>query len=167
MKRYHAIKLLLTLLIIASFFAKCKYGSESVNNLSKADSVNNCKSKKGRTPKGCPILPELQRINFYVETSASMGGYYNGETEFKTILSDLSVKMDKTIKPVSVFLLLIQLPNIINQWRIWEQTSPRHILQKAEAQNYIKFFQKLSRKQIQEMFQFLYRIAFYRFPIRW
>ncbi len=47
-------------------------------------------------PKGCieaakPATPvaKLRDVNFYIETSASMGGYLNGGTQFKNVITDL------------------------------------------------------------------------------
>jgi hypothetical protein len=45
------------------------------------------------------FTPELESINFYLENSASMDGYGNGNTDFKrtitTLLSDLELTVDK------------------------------------------------------------------------
>jgi hypothetical protein len=39
----------------------------------------------------------LGSINFYIETSASMGGYFKREAEFKAIISDLTSKIENNI----------------------------------------------------------------------
>src|SRR4028119_169717 len=37
----------------------------------------------------------INRVNLFLETSASMNGYLNGATEFKSILADLVSQLDK------------------------------------------------------------------------
>ncbi|RZJ90608.1 MAG: hypothetical protein EOO20_07660, partial [Chryseobacterium sp.] len=67
-----------------------------------SDDKDKCVEKKGPKPDGCPLPPKIGKINLYLETSASMGGYFAGASEFKTIISDLAVKLDKEISPVSI-----------------------------------------------------------------
>ncbi len=53
---------------------------------------------------GCPIVEkQLGNIHIYIETSASMGGYFQNDAEFKTIISDLTTKIDNTIKPIDIW----------------------------------------------------------------
>lgn len=44
----------------------------------------------------------INQINFFLETSASMGGYLKGSTTFKDVVSEIVTKAN-TIKPVSVY----------------------------------------------------------------
>src|SRR5690606_34389502 len=41
----------------------------------------------------------------YLETSASMGGYFNQDADFKTIASDLTAKINKNIKPLTIWFI--------------------------------------------------------------
>jgi len=66
------------------------------------DKQDHCKDIKGSKPNGCPILPKIGVVNLYLETSASMGGYFTGSAAFKQIVSDLAVKIDKEISPVKI-----------------------------------------------------------------
>lgn len=66
------------------------------------DKDDKCKDVKGPKPDGCPIPPKIGKVNLYLETSASMGGYYGGSAAFKRIVSDLAVKVDKEISPVKI-----------------------------------------------------------------
>ena len=49
-----------------------------------------------------PVAPTLGTINVVLETSASMGGYLTGQTEFKDVVADLVTKAN-TIKPVNLY----------------------------------------------------------------
>ncbi|MFD2584927.1 hypothetical protein ACFSR6_20690 [Pedobacter vanadiisoli] len=66
------------------------------------DQVDQCINIKGKRPKGCPILPTIGKVRLYLETSASMNGYFGGNTEYKQIVTDLAVKIDKEISPTSI-----------------------------------------------------------------
>jgi hypothetical protein len=52
---------------------------------------------------GCPITKEIGDIHFYIETSASMGGYFKQDADYKTIVSDLTTKINKNIKPLDIW----------------------------------------------------------------
>src|SRR5688572_21792663 len=72
------------------------------------DKIHDKKDKCPDTPKGIKVdatgCPEEEKdaketigaINFYLENSASMGGYLKGNTEFKNIVTDLVVLLDGT-----------------------------------------------------------------------
>lgn len=47
----------------------------------------------------------LGDVRFYLDNSESMAGYFASQAEFKTIISDLMIKVDKNIKPVDVWLI--------------------------------------------------------------
>jgi len=66
------------------------------------DQVDQCVTVKGKKPKGCPILPKIGKVTLYLETSASMNGYFGGTAAYKQIVTDLAVKIDKEISPVSI-----------------------------------------------------------------
>lgn len=62
---------------------------------------------------------EIDSINLYIETSASMGGYFQKDAEFKTIVSDLSAKLHNNIKPLSIWFIAeekIRYPNEVSQF---------------------------------------------------
>jgi hypothetical protein len=68
-----------------------------------ADDIDKCQTVFGpKENDGCPIIPQIKNIHLYLDNSASMEGYYKDSTEYKTIVSDLAVKMDKEIKPVDI-----------------------------------------------------------------
>lgn len=66
------------------------------------DQVDQCITINGKKPKGCPVLPTIGKVTLYLETSASMNGYFGGTAEYKQIVTDLAVKIDKEISPVSI-----------------------------------------------------------------
>lgn len=70
-----------------------------------SDVSDKCPTVSARTANGCPVEIELHKVHFYVETSASMGGYYKSDAEYKTILSDLTIKIDKNIKPIDIWFI--------------------------------------------------------------
>jgi hypothetical protein len=87
---------------IMLFLASC---AEDTDKDGLTDDLDKCKEVFAKTKDGCPIKVELQKIHFYVETSASMGGYYRNDAEYKTILSDLTIKIDKNIKPIDIWFI--------------------------------------------------------------
>lgn len=50
-------------------------------------------------------INDTEKIHFYVENSASMGGFFKGDSEFKTNISDLSVKINERIRPISIWFI--------------------------------------------------------------
>lgn len=80
-------------------------GCNLLNDDDDNDGVNNDYDKCENTPvgskvdkNGCPIVRNVKNIHFYIETSASMGGYFKRDAEFKTIISDLTSKLEQSIK---------------------------------------------------------------------
>ena len=64
------------------------------------ESCNSCKKEI----KAIPQKPkEISNIHFYIDNSASMKGYFGNDAEFKTIISDLTTKIEKTIKPIDIW----------------------------------------------------------------
>lgn len=49
--------------------------------------------------------PKINKTHLFVETSASMGGYFRNAAEYKTIISDLAVKVDQTISPLDIWFI--------------------------------------------------------------
>jgi hypothetical protein len=74
------------------------------------DGVGNNSDKCENTPigskvdqNGCPIVRNVKNLHFYIETSASMGGYFQKDADFKTIISDLTSKLEQTQrKPLDI-----------------------------------------------------------------
>lgn len=67
--------------------------------------VAGCGGSKKRSEAGeKPVAKaaSINQIHFFLETSASMGGYLNGSTTFKDVVSEIVTKAN-TIKPVSVW----------------------------------------------------------------
>lgn len=60
------------------------------------------KEEAGASEPKAEKAPSLKEINFFLETSASMGGYLKGGTEFKDIVSEVVTKANQ-IKPVTVW----------------------------------------------------------------
>jgi len=70
-----------------------------------SDKVDKCPEEFAQTTSGCLNVIELGDIHFYIETSASMGGYFQKDAQFKTIISDLTAKMDANIKPIDIWFI--------------------------------------------------------------
>lgn len=66
------------------------------------DPKDKCPTTAAKTKDGCPVERKINAIHFYLETSASMGGYFKQDAEFPIIVSDLTAKIDKNIKPISI-----------------------------------------------------------------
>lgn len=104
MKYFHTIMLLAIAALIASLSA-CTSDSDK-------DGIPDNKDKCPNTPlevkvnkDGCPLERKLGNIHFYIETSASMGGYFKKDAEYKTIVSDLTTKIEKEIKPIDIWFI--------------------------------------------------------------
>ena len=67
-----------------------------------AGTRDKCPTVAAKTKDGCPAERSISSVKFYLETSASMGGYYKGST-FRDVVSDLMTKVDKNIHPVEIF----------------------------------------------------------------
>jgi len=67
------------------------------------DDADRCLTIAGpKINSGCPVIPQVKKIHLYLDNSASMEGYYKDLTEYKNIIADLAVKMDRQIKPVDI-----------------------------------------------------------------
>lgn len=74
----------------------------------KPDKEDKCPDVFAKTKDGCPQKEnQINSIQFYIDKSKSMGGYFNKakDTEFRTIVTDLTAKIEKTIKPTSIWLI--------------------------------------------------------------
>lgn len=69
------------------------------------DENDKCPNVAAKTKDGCPIKREIDKVHFYLETSASMGGYFNRDADYKTIISDLTTKIDKNIRPIDIWFI--------------------------------------------------------------
>lgn len=86
-------------LLLLLFAGSCKTDTDRDG---KTDDIDRCKQIPAKTADGCPIKPQISRVHLYLDNSASMSGYYKGATDFKTIVTDLAVKVDKEISPVDI-----------------------------------------------------------------
>ncbi len=68
------------------------------------DDKDACLEVAAKTKNGCPEKKVITDVKIFLETSASMGGYFNPNqsTEFKSVVSDLISKVDQNIKPVQI-----------------------------------------------------------------
>lgn len=91
-------------LIIIVMFPCCDKDSDDDGVLDKLDKCPDSAIEIIVDSLGCPIVEkQLDNIHVYIETSASMGGYFQKDAEFKTIISDLTAKIDNTIKPIDIW----------------------------------------------------------------
>ena len=51
------------------------------------------------------VAPKINNVHLFIETSASMGGYFRNDAQYKTIVSDLAVKVNQTISPVDIWFI--------------------------------------------------------------
>ncbi|QHT67676.1 hypothetical protein GXP67_14070 [Rhodocytophaga rosea] len=82
------------LLFWALLIAGCSGGSDS----SKKNKTKPSKSEEAQATaeEAQPTKSvSINRVNLYLETSASMNGYLNGATDFKEIVADLTSKLDE------------------------------------------------------------------------
>lgn len=98
--QYRIVKSFIFYAFLICLFISCKTIDTDGDGVS--DQADQCSNIKGKKPKGCPILPTIGKVRLYLETSASMNGYFGGNTEYKQIVTDLAVKIDKEISPVSI-----------------------------------------------------------------
>ncbi len=99
--RYNVTKLI-SLLICILFFTAC---SNDKDNDGVEDDKDKCPDVYAKTKNGCPVEQEISKIHFYIDNSASMNGYFTNSTDFNKIVSDLTAKIDKQIKPIDIFFI--------------------------------------------------------------
>jgi len=89
-------------ILILLFFSCSKNDKDKDGVIDKKDK---CPNVPANTKDGCPPPKEIGKVFFYLETSASMGGYFKGDADFKTIVSDLTTKIEKNIKPIDIWFI--------------------------------------------------------------
>ncbi|PJJ83519.1 hypothetical protein [Mucilaginibacter auburnensis] len=85
------------------FFMSCDTPDTDKDGLN--DEVDKCVDQYAKTKNGCPIKREVKNVHLYIETSASMGGYFRNDAEFKTVVTDLASKVNGEIKPVDIWFI--------------------------------------------------------------
>lgn len=101
-KLFFLIKIILGVLI---FFNISSCGTDDFDKDGVNDDKDKCPYTYAKTKDGCPLKEkQIGKIHFYIETSASNAGYFGAgnETEFRTILCDLTTQIDKFIKPINI-----------------------------------------------------------------
>jgi hypothetical protein len=91
---------LFVLLIIALFLDSCLDTDTDKDGL--PDDQDKCPTVMAKSKDGCPVPVKIDKVHLYLDNSASMEGYFTGATEFKTIVADMVVKVDKEIGPVDI-----------------------------------------------------------------
>lgn len=107
MKSFYTSKRALQLccLLYISLYS-CSTPPRDSDNDGVPDAKDSCKTTAAKgTKDGCPIVQKMGKAQLYVETSASMGGYFRNDADYKTIISDLAVKVDKEISVLSIYLV--------------------------------------------------------------
>lgn len=93
-------------ILISALLYSCTTTEKDTDNDGIPDKRDSCKTTAAMgTKDGCPIIQQIGKTQLYVETSVSMGGYFKNDAEYKTIISDLAVKVDKEISPLSIYLV--------------------------------------------------------------
>ena len=99
------MKTLFSTLLLLSLLTACQTDFDEDKDGVKGKR-DKCPTQAASTPDGCPVgARAIGGIHFYLETSASMGGYFKGQ-EFKDIIADLTSKIDKEIahdKPMDIW----------------------------------------------------------------
>lgn len=91
------ISLLFLLLVL---FAACSEADRDKDGV--PDDRDKCPTEFAKTKDGCPGKMQLADVHAFVDNSASMGAYFK-DGGFNNIVSDLLVKVDKTIQPVKIW----------------------------------------------------------------
>lgn len=107
-----------------------------------SDDADKCPAVAGpKANNGCPVIPQIKKIHLYLDNSASMAGYYKAMTEYKTIVSDLAVKMDREIKPVDISFIAhttVPYPKSVADFNSDLATTPMAAQKSSELQRMIK-----------------------------
>jgi len=90
----------LLLLLTLGCLASCTDSDRDKDGV--PDDRDKCPTEFAKTKDGCPEKKELGKVRFFVDNSASMGAYFK-DGGFNNIVSDLSVKVDKTIRPIEIW----------------------------------------------------------------
>ncbi|PTQ92417.1 hypothetical protein C8P68_11217 [Mucilaginibacter yixingensis] len=103
MRKLYQLSLFICLLTLYSTLISCFSTDIDTDRDGVLDGADSCKLVAGsKTNHGCPVIPKVKGIHLYLDNSASMGGYYQAQTEYKTIVSDLAMKMNEQIHPVQI-----------------------------------------------------------------
>ncbi|OCX54269.1 hypothetical protein BEL04_08405 [Mucilaginibacter sp. PPCGB 2223] len=84
--------------------------------------------------------PQIKKVHLYLDNSASMAGYYREQTAYKTIVSDLAVKMDREIKPVDISFIAhttVPYPGSVTDFNTALATTPMAAQKSSELQRMI------------------------------
>lgn len=84
---------------ITLFFAAC---NDDTDHDGLVDTKDKCPFVAAKTKDGCPVPVKLGKVHLYLDNSASMGGYFKDSTAYKTVVSDLAVKVDKEVAPLDI-----------------------------------------------------------------
>ena len=98
----HRYNKCLVLFVFVSFLFSCKHDRDRDGV---EDDRDKCPDVYGKTKDGCPVEKQIANVHFFIETSASMGGYFGRDAEFKTIVSDLTTKVNENIKSADIWFI--------------------------------------------------------------
>lgn len=101
MKRLYLMVGLCVVLLI-SIFSCCTETDTDRDGV--IDEKDECPELPAKTKNGCPEKKVITNVKIFLETSASMGGYFNPNesTEFKSVVTDLISKVNQNVKPVRI-----------------------------------------------------------------
>jgi len=101
MKRLYLMAGLCVVLLI-SIFSCCTETDTDRDGV--IDEKDECPEIPAKTKNGCPVKKVITEVNIFLETSASMGGYFNPyeSTEFKSVVTDLISKVNQNVKPIKI-----------------------------------------------------------------
>ena len=83
------------------------------------DTKDKCPDVYAKTKDGCPAEKQLGKIHFYIDNSASMGGYFKKNAEFNEVIADLTAKIDKEISAIDIVFITDSVkpyPNSVQQF---------------------------------------------------
>jgi len=91
------------ILLLAFSLTGCSNNDKDHDGI--ADDKDKCPTEAApKTKDGCPIAaPELSKVHVFIETSASMGGYFKKDADYKEIISDLVVKVSNFDVPLDIW----------------------------------------------------------------
>ncbi len=91
------------LLLLALIVPACRPEDQDGDGV--VDARDKCPAEKGPKPDGCPVRKDIRSVRFFLETSGSMGGYFKDDAQFPAIVSDLTAKIDKSIRPLDIYFI--------------------------------------------------------------
>ncbi len=101
MRKFYFLPLFCAFILI-SIFTCCS--EEDTDRDGIIDEKDECPDVHAKTKNGCPEKKVITDVKIFLETSASMGGYFNPiqSTEFKSVVTDLISKVNQNVKPVKI-----------------------------------------------------------------